>query len=323
MSIEPGAGEAAAVVRHIAEETTRALTTGASGLRRQWHAVAGGTRESAGLLLRTDRRTAIPVDVTGRALIREDRVIGRQGDAAYTTWLGELRARGVDTDRAITDLGTIWNFLRHDPKWAFDPERNYGGVVMFGSSDSGGASVLANLIRDRGLERTPVVFSGYADPGKGAIIPEAVRFRNGAERIGLGSRHVIEDHLARNTGENAVNSLTLLRARGRDVRSVVGVCTPQHARRVWGTIMKQGTDVEHAAIVTADVSVRDYLRYGLRDNPAEVTPTGEVASAIMGEVKRLDDYPAEGHIVPQEIPDSVRAAYQRLRETFRPTERRF
>lgn len=76
-------------------------------------------------------------------------------------------------------------------------------------------------------------------------------------------------------------------------------------------------------MVTADVSVENYLRYGMRDDPSLVKPPGRITAAIMGEIKRLDEYPAEGHIVPQEVPVDVRAAYNRLSETFRPTERRF
>ncbi|WP_330179449.1 hypothetical protein OHB26_23620 [Nocardia sp. NBC_01503] len=162
MSIVPGAAEAAAVARQAAESTTQALSTGASSISRQLRDIATGTRESAGLLVRADTGIAIPVDSAGRALIRDDQVVGGRAEAAYATWLSDLRARGVDADRAMVDLGTVWDYLRHDPKWAFDSERNYAGVVMFGSSDSGGAAVLANLVRDRGLERTPAVFSGYA-----------------------------------------------------------------------------------------------------------------------------------------------------------------
>jgi hypothetical protein len=40
-------------------------------------------------------------------------------------------------------------------------------------------------------------------------------------------------------------------------------------------------------------------------------------------IKRLDEYPAEGHIVQQDIPGEVRDAYNRLSETFRPAERRY
>lgn len=281
------------------------------------------TRHSARGLLAQNRAAVIPIDTAGRALVRDDQVHGGRREAPYTEWLRGLRDRGVDTRRTLSDLGAIWDFLRHDPKWVFDPQRDYGGVVMFGSPDIGGASVLTQFVRDHGLTDIPVVFSGYADPGKGALVPEAARFRDQAERTGLGPHRVIEDPLARNTGENVVNSLALLRERGRDIRSIVGVSTPQHARRVWGTIMRQGPDVEHAAMITADVSVENYLRYGLRDNGAQATSPDEVASAIMGEIKRLEDYPAEGHIVEQRIPGHIRDAYDRLGETFRPSERRF
>ncbi|MDO3648232.1 YdcF family protein [Nocardia mangyaensis] len=324
VSFRPGAGDAAAAAgRQIAERASRALTAGGSGIGRSWHGVARMPREAAGVLVHTDRSTAIPIDSAGQALIRDDQLIGGRSQAVYADWLRNLKARGVDSDRAISDLGTVWDFLRRDPKWAFDTRRPYGGVVMFGSPDSGGSAVLANFIRARGLEDTPVVFSGYADPGKGARIPEAVRFRREAEQVGLGSRRVLEDHAARNTGENVANSLALLREQGQDVRSIVGVCTPQHARRVWGTIMKQGPDVEHAAIVSADVSVDNYLHYGLRDDRSQMTPPDDITSAILGEIKRLDAYPAEGHIVAQEVPNDVRAAYDRLSEVFRPSERRF
>lgn len=52
----------------------------------------------------------------------------------------------------MSDLGKLWDYLRHDPKWEIDPARNYGGVIFFGSKDIGGASVVANMVRDRGLD---------------------------------------------------------------------------------------------------------------------------------------------------------------------------
>ncbi|WP_280426568.1 ElyC/SanA/YdcF family protein [Nocardia carnea] len=318
-----GTGDAVEVTRQAAKRTVRALTTGVSHVVEAERGLISGTDASAGMFLGADRSGVIAVDTAGRALIGSDRVYGGRREAAYIEWIDGLRRSGADPDRVLADLESIWDFLRHDPKWEFDPSRQYGGAVMFGSPDIGGAAVLTHFLRDRGLGDTPVVFSGYADPGKGALVPEAVRFRTEAERKGLGAHRIIEDRLARNTGENASNSLALLRAEGRDVSSVIGGCTPQHARRVWATIMKQDAGVEHAAIVTNDVTVENYLRYGLRTDPLQAVPPGEVASAIMGEIKRLDAYPAEGHIVVQPIPDDIRGAYDRLGEMVRPTEKRF
>lgn len=319
----PGPGDPAEVLRGAAERAVHSAITGASDTSARISELASTGRASAAGLLRAGHDAAIPVDATARALIRNGAVHGGRREPAYTEWLEGLRDRGVDTDRAMADLGMIWDFLRHDPKWAFDPAREYGGVLMFGSPDIGGAAALTGFVRHQGLTDVPVVFSGYADPGKCNRIPEAVRFRTQAEKVGLGAHRILEDRLATHTGENAINSLELLRANGREVSSVIGVCTPQHARRVWATIMKQGHDVEHAAIVTADVSVENFLRYGMRTDATRALPPGETASAIMGEIKRLDTYPAEGHIIAQATPGDIRASYERLAEVFYPTEKRF
>ncbi|MBF6488271.1 YdcF family protein [Nocardia otitidiscaviarum] len=308
-------GRAAAAAREIAERTAQALTDGASGISRSPHDLAAGSREAAGMLVHADHRGAIPVDTSGRALIRDDEVIGGRNEDVHTAWWQELRARGVDTDRTVSDLSTVWDYLRHDPKWAFDSERSYGGIIFFGSRDIGGSSVIANLVRDRGLGDVPVVFSGYRG--------EAAKFRLAAEKLNLNPNQIIEEPLAQNTGQNAVYSVRMLEQHGRDVSSVIGVCTPFHARRVWGTLMKQCPDVEHVAIPAADVSLENYMKYGNRPDATTAPHPKSIVAVTMGEIKRLDEYPDEGHIIREDIPDTVRDAYTRLSETFRPAERRF
>ncbi|MEV6072518.1 YdcF family protein [Nocardia sp. NPDC052001] len=312
----PGAaGAAAAAAREVAEQTARALTSGASRISRGWHDLAGGTRESAGLLVRADNRHAIPVNSSGRALIRDDQVIGGREEAPYTTWLRELQERGVDTDSAMSDLGTVWDYLRHDPKWALDPGRNYGGIIFFGSRDIGGSAVIANLVRDHNLGDVPVVFSGYRG--------EAAKFRLAAEKHNLNPKQIIEEPLAQNTGQNAVYSVQMLREHGRDVSSVIGVCTPFHARRVWGTLKKQCPDVDHVAVPAADVSLKNYMKYGNRPDATTAPHPKSIVAVTLGEIKRLDEYPLEGHIIRETIPGDVRGAYDRLSAIFRPAERRF
>ncbi|WP_067884593.1 YdcF family protein [Nocardia vaccinii] len=313
--VEPGAGaEAAAVARKITEQLTRELTRGTSETGERWHDLASRSRESAGSLVRGDHPGVIPVDSGGRALIRDDQVVGARTDAAYTSWLQELQDRGADTDRAMTDLGMLWDYLRHDPKWALDPERDYGGIIFFGSRDIGGSTVIANLFRDHNLGDVPVVFSGYRG--------EAAKFRLAARKVNLGPHRIIEEPLAENTGQNARYSVRMLEQKGRDVRSVIGVCTPFHSRRVWGTLMKQCPQVEHVAIPSADISLENYMKYGNRPDATTAPHPKSIVAVTMGEIKRLDEYPAEGHIIREDIPDSVRGAYDRLGETFRPTERR-
>lgn len=215
----------------------------------------------------------------------------------------------------MSDLGRLWDYLRHDPKWAIDPQRNYGGIVFFGSRDIGGSAVVTNTVRDHGLYDVPVVFSGNAG--------EAAKFRAAAERAGLNSGQILEEPFARNTGQNATFAVQMLKDHGRDITSIIGACTPFHARRVWGTLMKQCPDTEHAAITAADVSLENYMKYGNRPDAETAPPPKSIVAVTLGEMKRLDEYPAEGHIVREEVPDDVRSSYERLSETFRPAERRY
>ncbi|WP_227999914.1 hypothetical protein [Nocardia australiensis] len=127
-----------------------------SNVNRRQHELVDDIRASARGLLNHDRTRAIPISTAGRALIRDDQVHGGRNEAAYIEWLQGLRDRGVNTDQTMSDLETLWDYLCHDPKWAFDPERNYGGIIFFGSRDIGGSSVIANLVRDRGIGDAPV-----------------------------------------------------------------------------------------------------------------------------------------------------------------------
>ncbi|WP_280397501.1 YdcF family protein [Nocardia carnea] len=319
----PDANDPAGIARDAAGRVVRAVTTGISDAVGKERELISETRASAGMFLRAERDAAIPIDASARALISNDQVYGGRREDAYTAWFGELRDRGVDTDRALSDLGKLWDYLRYDPKWEIDPARNYGGIIFFGSKDIGGASVVANLVRDHGLGDVPVVFSGSNG--------EAAKFRLAAEKMGLDSRQIIEEPKAANTGQNAVFSTQMLADHGRDISSLIGVCTPFHARRVWATVMQQGiadvngkrVSVDHVAMGTADVSLENYMKYGNRPDADTAPHPKSIVAVTMGEIKRLDEYPAEGHIVRQDIPGEVRDAYDRLSETFRPAERRY
>ncbi|MET8799572.1 YdcF family protein [Nocardia sp. NPDC004568] len=318
----PDANGPAGIARDAAGRVARALTTGISTAVGKERRLISETRASAGMFLRGERDAAIPIDTSARALIRNDQVYGGRREDTYTGWFRELHDRGVDTGRAMSDLGKLWEYLCHDPKWEIDRARKYGGIIFFGSKDIGGASVIANL-RDRGLDDVPVVFSGSNG--------EAAKFRLAAEKMNLDPRRILEETKAANTGENAAFSIRMLADHGRDITSLVGVGTPFHARRVWATIMQQGiTDmngkrisVEHVAMSTADVSLENYMKYGNRPDADTAPHPKSIVAIVMGEIKRLDEYPDEGHIVRQDIPGEVRDAYNRLRETFRPTERRY
>ncbi|MFQ6396523.1 YdcF family protein [Nocardia sp. KC 131] len=309
--IGPGVGGPAAAGRAAAQFVSRAIAELGRGASTQMRAISGGLRERGAVHSDTDRRIAMAVDRHGQVFHEH---VGEVGDP-YSCWMRELKGQGVDTDRMMSDMTTIWDFLRRDPKWELDRDHSYGGVVLFGSEDTGGSAVVVNLMRDLESSDIPLVCSGSYG--------EAAKFRVAVEKLGLDSNRIIEEPLATNTEQNAVNSTELLKQRGHDVESIIAVCTPQHVRRVESTIRKHCPDVRHIAMVAKDIPVDTYIRYGYRMVPEEARVPEDVVSAILGEIKRLDEYPLEGHILEQEIPSDVREAYGRLTQTFQPTEKRY
>lgn len=301
------AGRVVAVAQLTGGRVRRALTAGASALEQWQRDVVERIDASTGMLIRGDDRYAIPIDRSGQALIRDDQVVGGRTHHAHSAWLRELRDRGVDTDRFRSDLETVMTFLRDDPKWAFDPDRHYDAALVFGSPDLSTSSVVGNFMHEQGLDTLPVVFSGW----KG----EAAKFRTAAERRGLNPYQAVEEPKAENTRQNVTRSVEELVKRGNPARSVLAFCTPQHARRVWGTIMKQHPGVEHISIVTAQISADPYTKHGLRSPDKPVLSPGEITRQILLEVRGLRDSPALGHIVEQDIPKDVREAFDRLSGT--------
>ncbi|MBF6172118.1 MFS transporter [Nocardia blacklockiae] len=241
-------------------------------------------------------------------------------DDALAAWLRELSDQGIDPDQLMADLALVWEFLRVDPKWALDARHHYDAVIMFGSPDDGGSAVVANLTNEHGLSDVPVVFSGYDKNAAAAGEPqrpwntEAARFRLGAERTGVGAFEVIEEYEAANTRQNAINSVAELKDRGHPVGSIVAVCTPHHARRVWATITKKVPEVHTVAVVSAQVSLDNYLRHGLRSAGQPDPSPQHIVTEILKEIRRLMETPRLGLIVHQAIPQNVVAAY---RETSR------
>ncbi|MEU1986042.1 ElyC/SanA/YdcF family protein [Nocardia sp. NPDC019395] len=298
------AGRAVAVAQLMGTKVRLALTSGASALERELRGRVDALGASAGTLIRSDARSAIEIDRAGQALIRDDQVVGGRVHPAHAAWFQELRDRGVDTVRFREDLDTVMDFLRDDPKWAFDSDRRYDAALVFGSPDLGTSSFVGNFMHEHALDELPVVFSGW----KG----EAAKFRTAAERRGLNPYQAVEEPRAQNTRENVTRSVEELDKRGNPARSVLAFCTPQHARRVWATIKKQHPDVEDISIVTANISAGPYTEHGLRSPDKPVPSPGEITRQILLEVRGLRDSPASGHIVEQEIPDNVLEAFDRM-----------
>ena len=139
--------------------------------------------------------------------------------------------------------------------------------------------------------------------------PEAERFAEVALSMGIGADRILVESRSTNTGENVAFTRRLLAARGLDPRSFIVVQKPYMERRSYATFRKVWPEKE--VIVTSPrVSFDDYLsRYS-----NDALSADDVVSIMIGDLQRIELYPARGFQIPQDIPDDVRAAYRQLVE---------
>lgn len=198
----------------------------------------------------------------------------------------------------IADIEVLWDYnqMRHEP-------RRCDVAIVLGSHDIGVAGVAAGLYRE-GL--FPVaVFSGGTPPATAGLFPrgEAVHFREHAVSLGLPQDVTLMETEARNTGENIAFSRRALTEAGLEPASVLLVTKPYMERRAFATCRKTWPQADPVC-ASARVPLTRYL-----DHCFDPVHTVHM---IVGDTRRVIEYPARGFAVPQHVPDQVHAALGRL-----------
>lgn len=210
--------------------------------------------------------------------------------------MADWRSDIVPAHRA--DAETIWNYHR------LNHHLHPCSVgIGLGSHDVGVATYAAELYR-AGLFQV-LLFTGGNSPTTEAVLPrgEAVHYRERALASGVPDSAILVEPRASNTGENIAFSRQVLRERGMDVKSVLLVCKPYMQRRAYATCRKLWPEVE-VLCASEPMSLADY-----------VTSIGDerlVIDMIVGDFQRIMEYPRRGFSIPQEVPEEVREAYERL-----------
>lgn len=164
--------------------------------------------------------------------------------------------------------------------------------------------------------------------------PEAVVFARIATEMGVPAESIMVESRSANTGENVRLTYALLREKGmlarrhqQDhgedgakrgaeeclVRSFILVQKPYMERRTYATFMKQwpGMDAEGAEARQFEFVVTSpqlsFAEYPDDDNPRDL-----VINIMVGDLVRIRTYPAMGYQIPQDIPEDVWEAGQRL-----------
>lgn len=196
------------------------------------------------------------------------------------------------------DAQRLWDFQRmgHEP-------RPCSVVIGLGSHDLGVADTAADLYH-RGLAPL-VLFTGATSATTVERMPrgEAEHYRRRAVERGVPEDVILIEPRARNTGENIRFSRELLAERGVAVSSALLVSKPYEERRGYATARKVWPDVAWVC-ASAPLTLAAYAE--------SIGDPALVLNMLVGAHQRLTTYPRLGFTIPQDVPDDVTHAYERL-----------
>lgn len=133
--------------------------------------------------------------------------------------------------------------------------------------------------------------------------PEAEIFADVAEKMGVPREKILIENRSTNTGENIDFTRELLWEKGMDPATFILVQKPYMERRAYATFKKRWPEKEF--VVTSPML--SYAEY-----PNENIPKELLINIMVGDLQRIKIYPAKGFQIPQDIPDDVWSAYERL-----------
>ncbi|GGA90275.1 hypothetical protein GCM10011491_17710 [Brucella endophytica] len=190
---------------------------------------------------------------------------------------------------------TLWNY-----HLVYDELKPADAIIGLGSYDLRVAKHCAALFQ-AGLA-PKLVFTGKSGNWTEGLYEksEAETFADVAIAEGVPEKAILIEPKATNIGENIRFSHDLL---GNALKRVIIVTKPQTQRRALATIGKQWPRVE-ASITAPPVP--------FEEQPTADYPFEKLVHEMVGDVKRIRDYPAKGFQIPQTVPPRVMEAYKFL-----------
>ncbi|EJM99937.1 YdcF family protein [Phyllobacterium sp. YR531] len=190
---------------------------------------------------------------------------------------------------------TLWNF-----HLVYDKLSKADLIVGLGSYDLRVADHCVELL-NQGLANR-ILFTGKSGNWTGGLYKtsEAEAFAERAVELGVSAQTVLIEPRATNIGENIRYTHEMA---GNAVKRIIIVTKPQTQRRAFATVRAQWPDVE--AMVTAPPTPFD-------QQPIAAYPMENFIDEMVGDVKRMMDYPAKGYQIEQDIPAHVAEAFDFL-----------
>nr|WP_086941004.1 YdcF family protein [Thaumasiovibrio occultus] len=134
---------------------------------------------------------------------------------------------------------------------------------------------------------------------------EADAFAQVLRENGVPESAILREPRATNTGENIAYSRALLAEKGIAISRVHVLQKPYAERRAYAAVAKQWPGVE-VTVSSPAIAMQDY--------PTDEISFADMISALVADMERIRDYPAQGFQLAQPIPDTVHQALQVLKE---------
>jgi len=204
-----------------------------------------------------------------------------------------------DRDEAIDSLARVlWDYLLVGEPLASEAD----AIIVLGSSDVRPAAWAGRLFLEGRAPR--IVFSG-ARGRYTAKWPktEAATFADEAARIGVPRDRMLLEDRSTNTGENIIFSRRLVESLGIEAERWILVQVPFMQRRALATFRHYWPGKS----VTASSPPIPFETYEASGPSREY-----LLERLVGEIRRMLEYPARGLQAPDPVPEAVRAAWREL-----------
>ena len=208
------------------------------------------------------------------------------------------RRNGELTPEILSLAKQLWDYHRMNHSLV-----NSDVILALGSHDLRVAERAAQLYLE-GWAPLLVCSGGLGNLTSGIwTVSEADQFAEIAIKMGVPASAVKVENKSTNTGENILFTGRLLKETGIEPRSFIVVQKPYMERRSYATFKKHWPE-KNVVITSPQISFEDY--------PTEDIPADRVIEIMAGDLQRIREYPAKGFQIPQEIPDEVWAAFEKL-----------
>lgn len=138
---------------------------------------------------------------------------------------------------------------------------------------------------------------------------EADRFARVAMDAGVPKEDIIIENQATNTKDNILFTKAMFEKLGMKVDSFIGVHKPFMERRIYAAMKVYWPEMK-MIITSPQLTLEEYL--------ANSTKTGlteeKVIDVIVGDFQRIKVYAEKGYQIPQEVPDEVWDAFDKMVE---------